>query len=85
MTVDQFFGLSQAALAGQTTSIGFPDIENLTSNIKDAFDEGQPDSFAQDHLVAPGSSAAMPEPSTLMLLAIGIFAIAFVAKKRVLA
>lgn len=79
MTVEQFFPLSQAALAGQPTSLDFADIEYLASNINDAFDLGQPDSFAQDHLVAPGSSTAMPEPSTVMLLAFGIFAVAFVA------
>jgi len=85
LTVEQFFAISQAALAGQATTIGFPDIEDLTANINDAFEEGQPDSFAQDHLVAPGSSATMPEPSSLMLLAIGMFAVAFVAKQRVFA
>jgi|SRR5277367_21017 len=85
LTVEQFFAVSQTALAGQPTSIGFPDIENLTANINDAFEVGQPDSFAQDHLVAPESSAAMPESSSLMLLAIGIFTVAFAPKKRVLA
>jgi PEP-CTERM motif len=85
LTVEQFFALSEAALAGQATSIDFADIDNVTSNINDAFDGGQPDAFAQDHLVAPGSTAAMPEPSTVMLLAIGIFGVAFVGRKRVLA
>jgi hypothetical protein len=85
LTVEQFSAISQAALAGRETSIGFPDIENLTANINAGFDNGQPDSFAQDHLVAPGSSPAMPEPSTVMLLAIGMFAVAFVAKQRVFA
>jgi hypothetical protein len=84
LTVSQFFPLSQAALGGQATSIGFPDIEDLTANINDAFDEGQPDSFAQDHLVAPGSSAAMPEPPTVLLSALGVLAAAIVRKKRVL-
>jgi hypothetical protein len=83
LTVEQFFAISQTALAGQATSIGFPDIENLTANINDAFDAGQVDSFAQDHLVAPGSSVAMPEPSTLMLLVIGMFTVLSVARKRV--
>jgi hypothetical protein len=83
MTVNQFFGLSQAELAGQATSIDFADIDNLTANINVAFDGGQPDSFAQDHLVAPGSSAAMPEPSALMLLAIGIFTVALITKRYV--
>jgi hypothetical protein len=84
LTVEQFFPLSQAALAGQATSIGFPDIENLTSNINDAFEAGQPDSFAQDHLVAPGSSVGMPEPPTLLLAAVGVLAAAIFRKKRVL-
>jgi hypothetical protein len=83
LTVDEFFPLSQAALAGQATSVGFADIDNVTANINDAFDEGQPDSFAQEHLVAPGSSAAMPEPPTLLLVAVGLAAAIF-TKKRAL-
>jgi len=81
LTVAQFLPLSEAALSGQATSIGLSDIDNITANINDAFDEGQVDSFAQDHLVAPGSSAAMPEPPTLLLLAIGIFSVAFAARR----
>jgi hypothetical protein len=84
LTVEQFFAISQAALAGQATSIGFPDIEDLTANINDAFDAGQPDAFAQDHLVAPGSSAAMPEPPTVLLAAVGVLAAAMFRKKRAL-
>jgi len=84
LTVEQFFPLSQAALAGQATSIDFADIDNVTANINDAFDVGQPDSFAQDHLVAPSSSAAMPEPPTLLLAAVGVLAAAILTKKRVL-
>ena len=84
MTVDQFFGLSQEALAGQATSIGLTDIDNITANINDAFDAGQVDSFAQDHLVAPGSSVAMPEPPTVLLAAVGVLAAAIFRKRRVL-
>ena len=86
LSVEQFFSLSQTALAGQVTSIGLADIDNITANINDAFDQvdGQPDSFAQDHLVAPGSSAAMPEPPTLLLAAVGVLAAAIFRKKRVL-
>jgi hypothetical protein len=85
LTVNQFFPLSQAALAGQPTSLGLADIDNITANINDAFDVGQPDSFAQDHLVAPGSSVAMPEPSTLLLAAVGVLAAAIFRKMRALA
>jgi hypothetical protein len=84
MTVEQFFPLSQAALAGQATSLDFADVEDLASNINDAFDVGQPDSFAQDHLIAPGSSVGVPEPPTLLLAASGVLAAAIFRKKRVL-
>ena len=84
LTVEQFFAISQAALAGQATSIGFPDVENLTANINDAFDEGQVDSFAQDHLVAPSSSVGVPEPPTLLLAAVGVLAAAIFRKKGLL-
>ena len=84
LTVEQFFAISQAALAGKGTSIGFPDIENLTANLNDAFDAGQVDSFAQDHLIAPGSSVGVPEPSTLLLAAVGVLAAAIFRKKRLL-
>ena len=54
------------------------------SEINDAFDAGQPDSFAQDHLVAPGSSVAMPEPPTLLLAAVGLLAAVMFRKMRAL-
>jgi len=82
MTVEQFFPLSQAALAGQATSLDFADVEDLASNINDAFDVGQPDSFAQDHLIAPGSSVGVPEPPTLLLAVVGVLAAAVFSKKR---
>jgi hypothetical protein len=85
LTVEQFFAISQAALAGQATSIGFPDIENLASEINDAFDDGQPTSFAQDLLVAPASSVGVPEPPTLLLAAVGLLAAAIFRKMRALA
>ena len=84
LTVDQFFAISQAALAGQATSVSFADIDNITANINDAFDAGQVDSFAQDHLVAPGSSVGVPEPPTLLLAAVGVLAAAVFRKKRLL-
>jgi len=84
LTVNQFFPLSQTALAGQATTIGLADIDNITANINDAFDAGQPDSFAQDHLVAPGSSVGVPEPPTLLLAVVGVLAAAIFSKKRTL-
>jgi len=85
LTVSEFLTLTNTALGGGATGFTYLDLDVDLAALNNAFDDGQPSSFAQAHLVAPGSSAAMPEPSTIMLLAIGIFGVAFVAKKRVLA
>jgi len=85
LTVSQFLSIDNAALGGAATGFTITDLDLELEQLNIAFDDGQPSSYAQDHLVAPGSSAAMPEPSALMLLAIGIFAVALVAKKRILA
>lgn len=83
LTVTQFLSIDNAALGGAVTSFTTTDLDIELAGLNNAFDDGQPSSFAQEHLVAPGSSTAMPEPSSLMLLAIGMIAIAFVAQKRV--
>ena len=86
LTVSQFLGLNDMALGGADTGFTITDLDIELAGLNNAFDDGtQASSFAQDHLVGPGSSTAMPEPSTLMLLVIGTFALCFVARKRVLA
>jgi hypothetical protein len=83
LTVTQFLSIDNAALGGADTGFTITDLDIDLAGLNNAFDDGQPSAFAQDHLVAPGSSTAMPEPSSLLLLAIGIFGVAFVARKRV--
>ena len=85
LAVSQFLSLTDQALGGANTGFTITDLDIELAGLNNTFDDGQPSSFAQEHLVAPGSSTAMPEPSSLMLLAIGIFAVSFFAKKRVLA
>ena len=86
LTVSEFLSLNDMALGGADTGFTFTDLDIELAGLNNAFDDGtQASSFAQDHLVAPGSSAAMPEPSTLMLLVIGMLTFSFVARKRVLA
>jgi hypothetical protein len=84
-TVNQFLALNQTALGGGSTTLSIEELESVLSDLDRAFDDGQPSQFAQDNLITPGTSAPMPEPSTLPLLTIGIFIVAFVAKKRALA
>ena len=85
LTASQFLSLTNTALGGGDTGFTFPDLDTQLAELNNAFDDGgQPDSFAQDHLVAPGSSVAMPEPPTLLLAAVGVLAAAIFRKKRVL-
>ncbi len=85
LTVSQFLSLVDTALGGGDTGFTFPDLNTQLAELNNAFDDGgQPNSFAQDHLVAPGSSAAMPEPPTLLLAAVGLLAAAIFRKKRLL-
>jgi hypothetical protein len=85
LAVSQFLSLNDMALGGADTGFTIANLEIEVAELNNAFDDGQPEPFAQEHLVAPGSSTAMPEPSTLMLLVIGIFIVSFVARKRILA
>ena len=85
LTVSQFLTLVDTALGGGDTGFSFTDLDTQLAGLNNAFDDGgQPNPFAQDHLVAPGSSAAMPEPPTLLLAALGVLAAAIFAKKPAL-
>jgi hypothetical protein len=85
LTVSQFLSLTNTALGGGATGFTFPDLNIALAELNNAFDDGTVvSSFAQDHLVAPGSSVAMPEPPTLLLGAVGILAAAIFRKIRLL-
>jgi hypothetical protein len=85
LTVSQFLSLVDTALGGGDTGFTFPDLDTQLAALNNAFDDGgQPSPFAQDHLVAPSSSAAMPEPPTLLLVAVGVLAAAIFRKMRAL-
>ena len=85
LTVSQFLSLVDTALGGGDTGFTFTDLDIELAELNNAFDDGsQPSSFAQDHLVAPGSSVAMPEPPTLLLAALGLLAAAIFRKTRAL-
>lgn len=86
LTVSEFLSLSDMALGGAATGFTITDLDIQLAGLNNAFDDGtQASSFARDHLVAPGSSAAMPEPPTLLLVAVGVLAAAIFRKKRALA
>jgi hypothetical protein len=83
LTVNQFLSLTNTALGGGDTGFTFPDLNIALAGLNNAFDDGTvASSFAQDHLVAPGSSVAMPEPPTLLLAVVGVLAASIFSKKR---
>ena len=85
LTVSQFLGLTNTALGGGDTGFTFTDLNFELAQLNNAFDDGTVAStFAQDHLVAPGSSVPMPEPPTLLLAAVGLLAAAIIRKTRAL-
>ena len=85
LTVSQFLSLDDMALGGAATGFTITDLDIELAGLNNAFDDGtQASSFAQDHLVAPSSFVAMPEPPTLLLAAVGVLAAAIFRKKRVI-
>jgi len=85
LTVSQFLSLTNTALGGGDAGFTFPDLNVELAQLNNAFDDGTvASSFAQDHLVAPGSSVAMPEPPTLLLAAVGLLAAVMFRKMRAL-
>ncbi|MGC1647791.1 MAG: PEP-CTERM sorting domain-containing protein [Candidatus Sulfotelmatobacter sp.] len=83
LTVSQFLSLTEQALGGADTGFTFLDLDIQLAELNNAFDDGQPESFAQDHLVAPGSSMGVPEPPTLLLAALGLLAAATFRRRQV--
>ncbi len=83
LTVSQFLSLTEQALGGADTGFTITDLDIELAQLNNAFDDGQPEQFAQDHLVAPGSSVPMPEPPTLLLAAVGLLAAATFRRRQV--
>ena len=70
LTVRQFLADTSMLLGGGLSIYGIADLYPVNDYINFAFNEGVPDTFAQDHLVAPTTVASqVPEPSTLLLFA----------------
>ncbi len=54
-------------LGGETSIITIDDLDTTLGGLNGSFFGGQPQPFAQDHLLPP----AVPEPSSWVLLALG--------------
>ncbi|HEY0703106.1 MAG TPA: hypothetical protein VGD60_10090 [Candidatus Acidoferrales bacterium] len=93
-TASQILALDNMALGGANTGYSIADLLAVTANLNDSFvpsidehgsETQSPSQFAQNNLIAPaGSTAPMPEPPTLLLAVVGIFATAIFRKRRAL-
>jgi hypothetical protein len=75
LTVRQFLDIVNIAVGGGTTTDNIAALDQITAQLNASFFGGTPDQFAQDHLVAP--TAAVPEPSSLLLLAVSVLGLEF--------
>src|SRR5260370_5023572 len=67
-TVRQILGAANTDLGGGTSIFSIADLDTLASELTLAFEDGTPDTFAQQHLVAPTvAPATVPEPASLVL------------------
>jgi len=72
LTVRQFLGDVNILLSGGSTIFTIADLGTALGDTNVSFSAGTPSAFAQDHLVAPPSATAVPEPSSLMVLTPGL-------------
>ena len=74
LTVRQFLADANTCLGGGVCIDNLANVDAITANITGAFFGGMPSVFAQQSLVAP--TAAVPEPSSLLLLGAGFAGLA---------
>ena len=68
LTVRQFLGDMNILLGGGSTVFTIADLGTAIQDLNSSFADGTPLPFAQNHLVAPTSTSAAPEPSSWLIL-----------------
>jgi hypothetical protein len=71
-TVRQFATLVDTALGGGSVSYTIADLDTLTDDLNFAFEGGNANLFAQEHLNAPEVTHPAPEPTSFVLMLLGL-------------
>ncbi len=80
-----FLSIVNIALGAGSTPYGIADLSNLLTETNASFQGGFVSAFANDHLAVasttgPGGGPSVPEPTSLALVALGIFGVAGVRR-----
>jgi PEP-CTERM motif len=86
LTVNQFLATANTWLSSGSCPYGLQNIATITDDLNASFEGGTVSTFADDYLDLPssgssGSGTTVPEPSSLILLVLGLAAVALLGRR----